>query len=144
LCTNFTKKDALEIAGMFLHEFVHARIYEHLYHLGFNSNLRNFGLDKAWNDFVQLNFPFVQPVGNDQHKLMAQVFVNDIAMALWELNGKYGNSNDYLYIAWQGLQNAYLVEDRHKYDFIPDFEKLKTDFETSVQGKGRLKFNGCN
>lgn len=91
LCTNSINKDPLEIAGMFLHEFVHARIYEHLYHLGFNSNLRNYGLDKAWNDFVQLNFPFVQPVGNDQHKLMAQVFVNDIAMALWELNGKYGN-----------------------------------------------------
>jgi hypothetical protein len=143
-CGDNINIDPLQVAGLILHEFIHARIYEHLYNRGYHSNLKTLSYQSAWNSFIQSQFPQISPVGNDQHQLMAQIYANDLASALWELNGNVGTPSDYLIIAWEGLQNAYPVEDRHKYDFIPDFEKLKTDFENNVQGKGRLKFNGCN
>ncbi|MBK9256487.1 MAG: hypothetical protein IPM42_13450 [Saprospiraceae bacterium] len=144
LCGNSINLDPIQVAGALLHEFVHARIYEHLYNKGYHSNLKTMSYDAAWNLFIQTHYPNIQPVDNEQHQLMAQAFTNDIAHSLWELNGKVGLPSDYLMIAWEGLQNAYPPEDRHKYDFIPNFDQLKNDFETNVQGKGILSFNGCN
>jgi hypothetical protein len=146
LCGGSIDKDPLEIAGMLLHELIHARIFESLYNRGYFGQLaggtENFNV--RWNNFIQSNYPNIVPVGYDQHKLMAQSYVNDLAQALHDLNGGVGEPSDYLLIAWQGLLGAYPEETRHLYDFLPNIKELQDSFNNNVKGQGSLQFNGCN
>jgi hypothetical protein len=147
LCGGSIDKDPLEIAGMLLHELIHARIYESLYNRGHFAQIVSGppALNNIWDNFVQSNFPDIIPVGKDQHKLMAQVYVNDLAQALHDLNGGVGDPSDYLIFAWQGVLGAYPEETRHKYDFLPkNMDDLRNNFNNNVKGKGDLQFNGCN
>lgn len=75
---------------------------------------------------------------------MAQVYVNDIASALHELNGGIGNPSDYLIFAWQGLEDAFTEEQKANFDFFPDFEVLKNNYYQNVRGKGSLSDYNCN
>jgi hypothetical protein len=145
LCGESLSKDPLEIAGTLLHELIHARIFESLYNKGFDLNsVANQKYADLWKNFIQSKYPNIQPVGNDQHKFMAQAYVNDLAQALHDLNGGVGEPSDYLLIAWQGLLGAYPEETRHLYDFLPNIQTLQDNFNNNVKGKGNLQFNGCN
>jgi hypothetical protein len=141
LCGNSINIDPVSMAGTLLHEMVHARIYEHLYNSG---HLTNVGPNSAlWSQFVQSNYPGIT-IGESQHQIIAQAFVNDIAQALHDINGGIGDPSDYLYIAWQGLDDAFNDSQKAEFDFIPDFDQLKTNFNTNVKGQGVINYNGCN
>ena len=140
ICNGSKKKDAIEIAGTFLHEFVHARIFEHLYHLNYTTNL--FVPSDVWKNFVQSHYPGL-PITESHHQIMAQAFVNDIASALHELNGGVGNPSDYLIFAWQGLENAFTNEQKANFKFIPDFELLRNNYNQNVKDKGSLAKYNC-
>ncbi|MBK7634456.1 MAG: hypothetical protein IPJ13_09295 [Saprospiraceae bacterium] len=115
-------KEPMEVVGMFLHEMVHARLYEHLYNNGFIIN-SNEVYDKVWEKFVQSKYPGI-PLTQTQHQLMAQEYVSDIAFAMWQLNGSLGVPEDYLIFAWQGLEKAFDTTQKASYSFIPTSSQL--------------------
>jgi hypothetical protein len=142
LCGNSINIDPVSMAGTLIHELIHARIYDHLYNLGYFTN--SVGAPSAmWSQFVQSNYPGIV-IGETQHQIMAQAFVNDIAQALHDINGGVGDPSDYLYIAWEGLQDAFNDTQKAQFTFIPNFEHLKTNFNNNVKGRGTINYNGCN
>ena len=142
LCGNSINIDPVSMTGTLIHELIHARIYDHLYNLGYFTN--SVGAPSAmWSQFVQSNYPGIV-IGETQHQIMAQAFVNDIAQALHDINGGVGDPSDYLYIAWEGLQDAFNDTQKAQFTFIPNFEHLKTNFNNNVKGRGTINYNGCN
>lgn len=130
------------MSGTILHEYIHAHIHEHLYHLGYLTNQVGPNSD-LWRLFVQSNYPDIE-IGDTQHQIMAQAFLNDMAQALHDMNGGIGDPSDYLFIAWEGLRDSFTEEQLNTFDFIPDFDELLNDFNTNVRGQGAINYNNCN
>ncbi|MBP6445526.1 MAG: hypothetical protein KA341_01895 [Saprospiraceae bacterium] len=138
-------KDPMEAVGMFLHEMVHARLYEHLYHNGFIVNSQKLFND-VWKDFVQSKYPGIT-IGQTQHQLMAQEYISDLAFALYQLNGNIGSPDDYLIFAWQGLDEAFDSTQKATFTFIPttsQFATMRNRYYTNVQSKMSSNPNAIN
>lgn len=142
LCGNSINIDPVSMAGTLLHEMVHARIYEHLYNSGYNTSGSNL-YELYWEKFVESNYPNIV-IGETQHQLMAQIYVNDIAQALHDINGGVGEPSDYLHIAWQGIKGAFTDAQLNEYDFFPDFDQLELNYNSNVLGQGSISYNNCN
>lgn len=108
----------------------------------YKSNLPTPALNDAWKLSVQSHYPGLS-ITKTQHQIMAQVYVNDIASALHELNGGIGNPSDYLIFTWQGLDVAFTEEQKANFDFFPDFEVLKNNYYQNVRVKGSLTDYNC-
>ena len=47
-------------------------------------------------------------------------------------------------IAWESLQDAFNNTQKAQFNFIPNFEHLKTNFNNNVKGRRTINYNGCN
>lgn len=102
----------LDIAGILLHEAIHASMYQ--YALLSNPELTEDNYCSIWQSYFSTNDPC--------HEIMANQYVYLLAQALSDLDTNNYPIDYYLYIAWSGLnkvgEKLGIITDQYKNPYI--------------------------
>jgi hypothetical protein len=140
-----TQQDRMYMVLSVVHELLHIHIFNqvvklYLAHgksLPISSSFENdFTLLLAEEQYCVETIPGV----HNQHVIMGNIFVYDLAVALWETNGKFGEPSEYLGPAWGGLWEEGITPDEYMTPSL--FNEMWQTFYSNV---GYLNLNiKCN
>jgi len=90
----------IDVAETILHEYLHAEFRIEMLKMGWD------GKDASKNKYLDLYFQkLISQTGKSEHEVIAEYYLNPLAKALWELNGKKGKIIDYYGYVLNGLQD---------------------------------------
>lgn len=107
-CEGLSEHSDLELASRFIHETIHAKFLSWVFDDFYNSEtgssevLPNSAFESEGSIFTALaeaNFSQEEIVSGNHHYLMFIYYLEVVQTSLWEMNGREGKIEDYLYYA---------------------------------------------